>query len=126
MSMSGLTPSYAAPEQISSKFGKADERTDIYQLGVVFFELITGELPFSGNPSKIYESIIQEQPEFHFELDSDSKCIEYIMMKCLRKRKEDRYQNIDEFLKELEICKPESEKTISYKEEQKTIEFKKD
>lgn len=126
VSMSGLTPSYAAPEQISSKFGKADERTDIYQLGVVFYELVTGELPFSGNPSKIYESIIQEEPEFQFELDTDSKCIKHIIMKCLEKIKEDRYQNIDEFLKELKACKPEDENTISYDEEQKTVEFKKD
>ncbi len=53
----GATPSYAAPEQISMEFGKADERTDIYQLGTVFYEMVTGHLPFEGEISQIYNSI---------------------------------------------------------------------
>ena len=62
VTLSGATPSYAAPEQISQEFGKADERTDIYQLGNVFYELLTGRLPFEGDISQIYSSILTTKP----------------------------------------------------------------
>ncbi|NMB78833.1 MAG: protein kinase, partial [Methanomicrobiales archaeon] len=48
-SVAGFSLSYAAPEQVSpSEFGRTGERTDIYQLGVVFYELVTGSIPFGG------------------------------------------------------------------------------
>jgi hypothetical protein len=101
VSLSGITPSYSAPEQISHEFGKADERTDIWQLGVVFYELVTGKLPFEGDLSKIYVSILQDQPIPPSEINQDSKSIEHIIMKCLRKRKEERYQSMDELIEDL-------------------------
>ena len=53
-SIAGFSLSYAAPEQVSpSEFGRTDERTDIYQLGVVFYELVNGAVPFGG------ESIVE-------------------------------------------------------------------
>jgi len=114
VSLSGITPQYAAPEQISSEFGKADERTDIYQLGVVFYELITGRMPFEGEQSEIYNYILHDQPTPPSELNPDSKCIEHIIMKCLLKRKEERYQSVDELLKELEVFyKLEGETTLT-------------
>ncbi|MCU0629631.1 MAG: protein kinase, partial [Methanoregulaceae archaeon] len=48
--VAGFSLAYAAPEQISpGRFGETDERTDIYQLGVVFYELVTGKLLFPGD-----------------------------------------------------------------------------
>ncbi len=70
VTLSGATPSYAAPEQISQEFGKADERTDIYQLGNVFYELLTGRLPFEGDISQIYSSILTTQPLRPEEINS--------------------------------------------------------
>ncbi|WP_367883921.1 hypothetical protein [Thermococcus peptonophilus] len=40
-----FTPLYAAPEQISSRFGGTDERTDVWQIGAVLYELLTGGRP---------------------------------------------------------------------------------
>jgi len=125
VSLSGMTPQYAAPEQISSKFGKADERTDIYQLGVVFYELATGKMMFEGKKaSEIYDLILHDYPRPPSEINLDSKCIEHIIMKCIRKRKEERYQSLDEFIKEIEgYTKSETTLIKEKKEAQETIEF---
>ncbi len=112
VTLSGATPQYAAPEQISREFGKADERTDIYQLGTVFYELLTGRLPFEGDISHIYNSILTNQPLDPAKINSNAKPVNDIIMKCLNKNKEDRYSNMGELIKELEKYKPEDETRI--------------
>jgi len=108
ISLSGITPQYAAPEQISAEFGRADERTDIYQLGVVFYELVTGRPPFEGEISAIYHSTIRNQVIPPSQINPLSNSIEHIIMKCLSKRKERRYQSMDELFKELRNYEPGS------------------
>lgn len=112
VTLSGATPSYAAPEQISREFGKADERTDIYQLGNVFYELLTGRLPFEGEISEIYSSIIKTEPTHPFEINSNAKPVDEIIMKCLNKNKEERYSSMGELISELEKYKPSDETTL--------------
>lgn len=112
VTLSGATPQYAAPEQISSEFGKADERTDIYQLGTVFYELVTGNLPFKGEISQIYHSILQTQAKFPSEINPDARPVDDIIMKCLKKDKDERYSSMTELLKELEKYKPVDETTL--------------
>lgn len=108
ITLSGATPQYAAPEQISQESGKADERTDIYQLGVVFYELVTGEIPFKGEMSELYSSILNIRPKPPSEINPDASMVEDIIMKCLSKNKEDRYSSMDELIEELEkFYKPE-------------------
>ena len=114
VTLSGATPSYAAPEQISQEFGKADERTDIYQLGNVFYELLTGRLPFEGDISQIYSSILTTQPMQPAEINSNSQPVNDIIMKCLNKNKNNRYSSMGELLKELEKYKP-VDKTLMFK-----------
>jgi hypothetical protein len=116
ITLSGATPSYAAPEQISREFGKADERTDIYQLGNVFYELLTGRLPFQGEISEIYSSILKTQPQHPFEINSNAKPVDKIIMKCLNKDKNERYSSMGELIKELEKYKPADE-TALFKDE---------
>lgn len=101
ITLSGATPSYAAPEQISQEFGRADERTDIYQLGNVFYELLTGKLPFEGEISIVYSSILKNQPVNPTYINKNAKPVEYIILKCLEKNKKERYANMGELLKEL-------------------------
>lgn len=101
VTLSGATPSYAAPEQISQEFGKADERTDIYQLGTVFYELITGRLPFEGDISQIYSSILNTEPTHPTEINPNANPVDEIIMKCLNKNKDNRYSSMEELIHEL-------------------------
>jgi eukaryotic-like serine/threonine-protein kinase len=102
LSLSGATPSYAAPEQISHDFGKADERTDIYQLGTVFYALLTGRLPFKGEIFQIYSSTLTKMPTPPNEINANAEPVNDIIMKCLSKNKDDRYSTMGELIEELE------------------------
>ena len=95
-----FTPSYAAPEQIRGE--GTDERTDIWQLGVVFYELVTGELPFKGsNLLEIGMAITTRDPVRPSEINPEAKEVEDIILKCLEKDKERRYQSVEELQKDL-------------------------
>lgn len=64
----GLTPAYAAPEAVGD--GAVDPRTDVYQLGVLAYELLTGELPFQGsNPAAVVNAVLTGDPAPPSELD---------------------------------------------------------
>ncbi|MBP2132541.1 tRNA A-37 threonylcarbamoyl transferase component Bud32 [Methanomicrobium sp. W14] len=95
---------YAAPEQVAPKmFGRSDERTDIFQAGVVFYELLTGLLPFSGEGvGEFSAAIINEEPKPPSYFDSDLKKYDRIVMKCLQKNPENRYRTMDELLNDLD------------------------
>lgn len=96
----GFTPIYASPEQIDSK--SKDEKTDIWQLGVVFYELVTGELPFKGDGFvEILTAITTKEPVKPSEINPEAKEVEEIIMKCLRKDKKERYQSVKELQKDL-------------------------
>ena len=102
-SVYGFTPLYASPEQVSpKKFGKPDERTDVYQLGVIFYELLAGRPPFEGDDLvEVSTAIATEEPEPPSELNPEAEIIDPIILKCLAKKKEDRYQNIIELQDDL-------------------------
>ncbi|WP_297523253.1 protein kinase, partial [Thermococcus sp.] len=96
-----FTPYYAAPEQIDRKFGRTDERTDIYQLGVLFYELVTGRLPFEGSLSQVMMGIIRDKPVPPGQLNPEARKVEPIIMKMLAKKKEDRYASVVELQRDL-------------------------
>lgn len=98
-----FTPAYAAPEEITPKeFGNIDNRTDIYQVGVILYELATGHTPFPGSSYlELTSNIIREEaPGFPAE-NGRNAAIESIVMKALSKHKEDRYQTAAEFREKL-------------------------
>jgi len=99
-SIAGFSLSYAAPEQVSpSVFGRTDERTDIYQLGVVFYELVTGSVPFGGESIvEVGNAIVREQPIPPSKYNSDALIVEKIILKCLEKDPAQRYQSAGEML----------------------------
>jgi len=105
-SVMGYTPLYASPEHLMpSKYGHTDHRTDIWQLGVTFYELLTGRLPFEGYTyEEVFGKIIDENYCFTLPSKINPQLAKYdgIFEKLLAKRKEDRYQSVDEFLKDLE------------------------
>lgn len=99
-SVAGFSLSYAAPEQVSpSEFGRTDERTDIYQLGVVFYELVTGSIPFGGESIvEVGNAILRESPLAPSEYNPDAEPVEKIILKCMEKDPEKRYQSAGELL----------------------------
>jgi eukaryotic-like serine/threonine-protein kinase len=89
------TVAYMSPEQ--TKGEEVDQRTDIWSLGVVFYEMITGNLPFKGEYDQaIIYSILNRNPE---ELNVPKK-IKNFVFKCLQKNRERRYHTVEEILVE--------------------------
>jgi len=94
--VAGFSLAYAAPEQVSPKrFGETDERTDIYQLGVVFYELVTGKLLFPGDDlAEVSNAIISKMPVPPSEVNPLARPLDPIILKCLQKKSEDQYQSV--------------------------------
>ncbi|WP_052418648.1 protein kinase domain-containing protein [Methanolacinia paynteri] len=97
----GFSLNYAAPEQVAPKtFGYPDERTDIYQLGIVFYELITGKKPFSGSGvAEVTDEILHLQPVVPSEAGALDDLFDDVVMKCLNKNQDERFSSVDEFKK---------------------------
>jgi len=92
------TPHYMSPEQILSTHD-VDERTDIWSLGVVFFYLLTEDLPFRGlSPSAIIAAIPVAPPICPREFRPDiTEALEQVILHCLEKNPDNRYASADEF-----------------------------
>lgn len=99
-SIAGFSLSYAAPEQVSpSDYGRTDERTDVYQIGVVFYELVTGSIPFGGESIvEVGNAILREKPIPPSEYNPDASAVEKIILKCLEKDPAERYPSAAELL----------------------------
>ncbi len=95
------TPEYMSPEQVDGK--EADQRADIYALGIILFEMLTGHLPFEGEtPLSIAVKQKSERPPDPISLNAQiPEELSRLILKCLEKPKENRYQSADELLKEL-------------------------
>ncbi len=92
---------YIAPEQLDPKIGNIDERTDIYSLGVVFYEMLTGQLPFSESnaPINLAYMHLTVAPESPLKLRKDLlPKTDQIVMKMLEKDPIKRYQSFEEVL----------------------------
>lgn len=91
--VTGYTLAYAAPEQIApGRYGRPDARTDIYQTGAVFYELVTGRPPFAdGNLARLAEAILNDQP-------LPPPAFDRIILRCLEKDPANRCQSATELL----------------------------
>jgi TolB-like protein/Tfp pilus assembly protein PilF len=96
------TVAYMSPEQ--AKGEAVDQRTDIWSLGVVLYEMLSGILPFKGDHEQtLIHSILEQEPERLGRLRKDLPAgLENIVFKVLSKNPADRYQNMDELLEDLQ------------------------
>ncbi|MCX7920853.1 MAG: diguanylate cyclase [Clostridia bacterium] len=98
---------YMSPEQSGVIKRMVDERSDIYSLGVIFYQLLTQELPFRGdNISTILYQHAAKTPDRPTRLNKEIPSIlEAIVLKLLEKEPEKRYQSVDGLLKDIEKYK---------------------
>jgi serine/threonine protein kinase/Flp pilus assembly protein TadD len=96
------TPPYISPEQAMG--GEIDRRSDIYSLGIILYEMLTGKRPFEADTLGDYvRKHIEEIPTPPTKYKSDiPPTLEKIVLKCLQKSPDNRYQSCDEILNDLE------------------------
>lgn len=96
------TPEYMAPEQATSK--NVDHRADIYALGIVFFEMVTGRKPYQADTpmAVMFKHVSEPLPRPRDFAPGLPEVVERLLVKALAKRPADRYQSMSEFAAALE------------------------
>lgn len=99
------SPKYMSPEQVVGKL--TDQRSDIFSLGVVLYEMLTGQAPFSGeNVNAIMYQTLNSVPPPPSSLSSNvPEMLNFIVAKALAKKLEHRYQDTKEFASDLYACR---------------------
>ncbi|NEP81434.1 MAG: serine/threonine-protein kinase PknK [Okeania sp. SIO3B3] len=110
------TLAYMSPEQTGRMNRGIDYRSDIYSLGITFYEILTGQLPFlSTDPIELVYCHIAKKPTPPCELNSEIPLmVSNIIMKMIAKNAEDRYQNILGLKYDLETCLKSWQKTGNF------------
>lgn len=98
------TPGYMAPEQAIGRSSRVDRRSDVYALGAVLYDLLVGRPPFRGaSPVETLQQVVSQEVLPPTQYDPRiSKSLEAIVLKCLMKDKNHRYQTAAQLAEELE------------------------
>jgi diguanylate cyclase (GGDEF)-like protein len=98
------SPLYMSPEQILSQ--PVDARSDIFSLGIVLYQMLTGRRPFFGeNANSVMYKIVNEQPPKPSSFNPDvTDMLDAVVLKCLEKKPGDRYPNAGKLADDLRSC----------------------
>jgi serine/threonine protein kinase len=97
------TPQYMAPEQAWGRIGEVGPPADIYSLGAIMYEMLTGRPPFTGDPLKVIKEVRNSPPvPPRQRRDSIEPGLEAIRMKCLEKHVGRRYENMGSLAEDLQ------------------------
>jgi len=115
------TPEYMSPEQVEGK--DIDKRSDIYSVGIILYEMVTGRVPFEGyTPLSVamkHKSEIPKNPkELNAQIPED---LRRLILRCMEKDKEMRYQSSEELISELNKIGEAQTATISVPEWKNSI-----
>lgn len=117
------SPHYMPPEQWDNE--NVDERSDIYSIGIILFQMLTGDVPFKGNsmPNIMYQHMQAEVPSFASVGISASSRIESVIHKALAKEQDQRFQTVEEFLSAYEHALYDTNDRIAVTPNAKTVSF---
>jgi len=109
------TPAYMSPEQTRGEGHRVDGRSDIFSLGIVLYELLTGKRPFRGDSrAEVMEQITNAQPRPPRQIDDTiPKELERICLKALSKRASDRFNTARDMAEDLSIFLQTAGATVS-------------
>jgi len=108
------TPSYMSPEQLSGK--KVDGRSDLFSLGVMFYQMVSGKLPFQGDSMatlmyKIANEAHTEIETLRPDLAKQRPCVSAIINKALEKDPAKRYQTGADLARDIQRCAKQTQPT---------------
>lgn len=115
------TPAYMAPEQVRGELNQIGPQSDIYALGVMMYQFLTGELPFNGPVMMVFAQILRDQPKKPSEIRPDvDPTLEAICLKMTAKEAAQRYASmrdvavaLTEFVKKGSASGQETKSTVT-------------